>query len=158
MDKFIERVIEWNVIAGNKRGDYDNPNWVGVHRQLQLLREEQLETKEAVEKRDRIESIDGCVDVCVVAVGLMHRLGLNADQIKGCMDEVLSSNESKFTCDKRVALETVQKYGAEGSQVQLSDAPPYVMKVASEGGKQPIGKILKAVTYRPPDLQAVMDL
>jgi len=158
MDKFIERVIEWNMIAGNKKGDYDNPNWVSVHRQLELLKEEQLETKVAVEKRDRIECIDGCIDVCVVAVGLMHRMGLSAGQINQCMDEVLSSNESKFTCDKRVAVETVDKYRAEGSQVQISDAPPYVMKVASEGGKHPIGKILKAVTYRAPDLQAVMDL
>lgn len=157
MDKFIERVIEWNVIAGNKRGNYANPNWVGVHRQAELMREEQVETKVAVDKRDRIEAIDGCVDVCVVAVGLMHRLGLDADQIKGCMDEVLSSNESKFTCDKRVAVETVEKYNAEGSQVQISDAPPYVMKVSSNGGKQPIGKILKAVSYRAPDLQAVME-
>ena len=74
------------------------------------------------------------------------------------MDEVLSSNESKFTCDKRVAIETVDNYRIKGTSVEVSDAPPYVMKVSSNGGAHPIGKIVKAVSYRAPDLPKVLGL
>jgi hypothetical protein len=159
MRDFVERVCEWNTVAGNKLGELTRPEWSSITRQLDLLSEEMLETKTGVINQDTIEVIDGCVDVCVVAVGLLHRLGLTTEQIHASLDEVMSSNESKFTHEMWVAEATVKKYYSEGTSVAITATRPYVVKVVNQGtGRHPVGKILKAISYFTPDLKKVVGL
>lgn len=154
----VERVCAWNESAGNSMGDRRVGSWVSVWRQYELLKEEFHETRVAIERRDVIETVDGCVDVMVVAVGLMHRLGLTEQEIKDSIDEILSANESKFTADRRVARDTVEKFRDKGVEVEFSDVSPYVGKVIrSEDQKTyPIGKIIKSLAYTAPNLSEVL--
>jgi len=154
MNNMVERVVDWNLIAGNYRGDLEHPPWTSVWRQYELLREEFEETKEGLESRDISEVVDGAVDCMVVCIGLMNKLGLSKTQINSAIDEVLSSNESKFTTDKRVALESSEFYERKGVRVEVSTTSPYILKVAQSTNPEfPVGKVLKASSYVKPDLE-----
>jgi len=156
--EIVERVCAWNESAGNTRGNRRVASWVDVWRQYELLKEEFHETRVAIERRDVIETVDGCVDIMVVAVGLMYRLGLTEREINDSIDEILSANESKFTTDRRVARETAEKFLSRGIEVEFSESSPYVGKVVrSEDDNYPIGKIIKSLAYKAPNLSEVLD-
>ena len=157
MNNMVERVVDWNLIAGNYRGDLEHPPWTSVYRQYELLREEFKETQDALDSRDITEVVDGAVDCMVVCIGLMNRLGLSKDQVNSAIDEVLSSNESKFTTDKRVALESADRYIRAGVAVEVSKSSPYILKVSGGSNPEyPIGKILKVDSYVKPDLESAL--
>ena len=61
-----------------------------------LINEEMLELKEAIEKRDIKEVADALTDILYVTYGAGHAFGINLDK---CFKEVQSSNMSKLGKD-----------------------------------------------------------
>ena len=61
-----------------------------------LINEEMLELKEAIEKRDIKEVGDALTDILYVTYGAGHAFGINLDK---CFKEVQSSNMSKLGKD-----------------------------------------------------------
>ena len=61
-----------------------------------LINEEMLELKEAIEKRDIKEVADALTDILYVTYGAGHAFGINLDK---CFEEVQSSNMSKLGKD-----------------------------------------------------------
>ena len=63
---------------------------------LDLIREELLELKEAIEKKDIKEVADALTDILYVTYGAGHAFGINLDK---CFEEVQNSNMSKLGLD-----------------------------------------------------------
>ncbi len=61
-----------------------------------LINEEMLELKEAIEKRDIKEVADALTDILYVTYGAGHAFGINLDK---CFEEVQNSNMSKLGSD-----------------------------------------------------------
>ena len=59
------------------------------------LREEVDEFELAVTEGDFIGQVDAMIDSVYFAVGALYKLGLNADQINACMDQVHEANMAK---------------------------------------------------------------
>ena len=61
-----------------------------------LIREELLELKEAIDKKDIKEVADALTDILYVTYGAGHAFGIDLDK---CFDEVQRSNMSKLGAD-----------------------------------------------------------
>tara|TARA_B110000196_G_scaffold89790_1_gene77775 strand:- start:1976 stop:2659 length:684 start_codon:yes stop_codon:yes gene_type:complete len=59
---------------------------------LKFIKEEYDETKEAIIMHDSEEIVDGLIDICVVAIGTLDAMGVNAHT---AWDEVLEANMAK---------------------------------------------------------------
>ena len=64
----------------------------------ELIQEELLELKEAIDKKDIKEVADALTDILYVTYGAGHAFGINLDK---CFEEVQSSNMSKLGEDGR---------------------------------------------------------
>ena len=72
------------------------PNDKIIKLRLDLIREELLELKEAIEKKDIKEVADALTDILYVTYGAGHAFGINLDK---CFEEVQNSNMSKLGSD-----------------------------------------------------------
>ena len=72
------------------------PNDKIISLRLDLIREELLELKEAIEKKDIKEVADALTDILYVTYGAGHAFGINLDE---CFEEVQNSNMSKLGSD-----------------------------------------------------------
>ena len=85
----IKTICQWNEIAGN----------TGVNRHLEtsMLSEELAEAIIALKEWDKVEAADGILDIFWVWIGTLYKMGLSAEQINNCFEEIQASNFSKFT-------------------------------------------------------------
>ena len=63
---------------------------------VDLINEELLELKEAMQKKDLVEVADALTDLLYVTYGAGHAFGINLDK---CFEEVQNSNMSKLGKD-----------------------------------------------------------
>jgi predicted HAD superfamily Cof-like phosphohydrolase len=116
-----------------------------------LVREEYNELEDAFNANDEVEVLDACADIIVVVVGVMLSLGHDPASL---MQEVNSSNLSKFCKDEQEAQLTVDSYkdDVRYQNVHYSEVNgKYVIKGSVEGVRGL--KILKGVNYRPADFK-----
>ena len=59
---------------------------------IKMMQEELDETKEAFDKKDAEEMVDGIIDLCVFAIGTLEVFGVDANK---AWDEVYKANMSK---------------------------------------------------------------
>lgn len=74
---------------------YDKPDWpsdADVCLAQDLVREEAKEIDDAIEEADFAKTVDGCIDAIYVNLGLLNRLGVDAQPL---WDEVHRANMSK---------------------------------------------------------------
>ena len=64
----------------------------------ELIQEELLELKEAIDKKDIKEVADALTDILYVTYGAGHAFGINLDK---CFEEVQNSNMSKLGKDRK---------------------------------------------------------
>ena len=69
-----------------------------INLRFDLIKEELLELKEAIEKKDIKEVADALTDILYVTYGAGHAFGINLDK---CFEEVQNSNMSKLGSDGR---------------------------------------------------------
>ena len=60
---------------------------------LGLIEEESKELAEAIEKHDRVETLDALIDILVVTIGAIHSAGFDAE---GAWKEVMRTNFAKI--------------------------------------------------------------
>ena len=72
------------------------PNDKIIRLRLDLIKEELLELKEAIDKKDIKEVADALTDILYVTYGAGHAFGINLDK---CFEEVQNSNMSKLGSD-----------------------------------------------------------
>ena len=72
------------------------PNDKIIRLRLELIKEELLELKEAIDKKDIKEVADALTDILYVTYGAGHAFGINLDK---CFEEVQNSNMSKLGSD-----------------------------------------------------------
>ena len=72
------------------------PNEKIIHLRLNLIEEELLELREAIEKKDIKEVADALTDILYVTYGAGTAFGINLDK---CFKEVHNSNMSKLGSD-----------------------------------------------------------
>lgn len=134
--------VQWfNELAGNEFGD------MGFNAQIDLIVEEYLEVL-AYEDLDDLAK--ECVDLLYVTYGLLHRLGVDADQL---FAEVNANNMSKFCANSAELSETIDFYQNKGIKVGVRSNGG-VFAVYSEqdqvadGKKYPAGKLLKPAGFQ----------
>ena len=89
MFEAIESIIEWNEVAWNK-GTFNR------HLETSMLAEELAEVIIGLKEGNRVEVVDGILDVFWVWIGTLYKMGLSAEQINACFEEIKKSNFSKF--------------------------------------------------------------
>lgn len=74
--------------------DEDNKKkiWEHLEFRLDFLKEELEETEDAIKEKDPEEIIDGLIDLCVVAIGTLDIMDVDANK---AWDEVLRANMAK---------------------------------------------------------------
>lgn len=60
---------------------------------LKLIEEEADELSEAINKHDKVETLDALIDILVVTIGAIHSMGADAE---GAWKEVMATNFAKI--------------------------------------------------------------
>lgn len=151
----IEKIELFNKISGNlstKRSLKDALPYT----YFSLICEEMDELVEAYDDEDLEETVDACVDICVVAIGMLYSLGINPTD---ALDEVCDANLSKFCNTVNEADASVLAYEHDNRYfdvhyVEIGD------KLVIKGRKvdAPDGdyKILKGVNTRKPSFKHLL--
>jgi predicted HAD superfamily Cof-like phosphohydrolase len=92
----IDRICKWNEARYSQHYNHKLTD--------QLLREELDELFEAYKAKDKVEMVDGLVDIIYVAVGALWKMGLDAEAIHAAISIVCDSNDTKTV--ERVSSDT----------------------------------------------------
>lgn len=155
----FELVSELNTNFGNAWGDGS-----GMGTQLDLIREEYEETKEAFHQGSKIALCDGLGDLLVVTYGAFHKAGVDANVIMLIIDHC---NNSKFCQSEEDVEKTLDLYQKKGLNLLSVGTSPngfqYVYMNATDydedGKKYPQGKFLKNHGWLEPEpmIKAYLD-
>ena len=132
-----------------------------------LIKEETKELSDAFENNDLVEYIDALADIVVVCYGALHAVGVSGDCV---LDEVLSSNMTKFHKSKEEAIKTQKHYERLGIETEIvvktyikepensDEAQVYYSVVCAKDTYvgttfYPKGKLLKPTSYVPPNIR-----
>lgn len=155
----FQKVLEFNKAFGVKSSTdiqyeiFDKDSKLVQYR-LDLIEEEVQELRDAIEKKDMIETIDALADSLYVILGACASFGFDADK---AFDVVHRSNMSKLCETEEDAVETVRRYKAEVPQ--RYDSPSYRK---SDDGKSFViynertMKILKSYKYMAADFTSLL--
>lgn len=150
-------VCVFNSAVGNTR----EPRELSDHSilvQQSLVTEEYDELNEAYDDNSIVDVIDACSDLIVVTAGLIHKLGLNPNEV---MEVVNRSNMSKFCYSEKNARLSVESYEGDERyrnvhyrEVEKNFYVIYGQKMDSDGWK-----VLKGIDWTPaePELQKLVD-
>jgi 6-phosphofructokinase len=105
---------------------------------------------EGLESDDKVEQLDGCIDVLVTTMGYMQRMA----EAYGCdlaqaAELVGANNLSKFPTSMEVAMQSVPYYKAKGIPVEVKVNEAYNVWVVRN---TETGKVMKPVDYVSVDL------
>jgi predicted HAD superfamily Cof-like phosphohydrolase len=146
----FDKVLEFNKAFGvttNTTSQYNlfDTDTKLVNYRKELILEEVDELKDAIEKKDFVETIDALTDILYVVYGAFSAFGVNADE---AFDIVQKSNMSKLCSSEEEAIQTVESYKSDSRY----DSPAYRL---SEDGVHYVvynkntKKILKSINYTP---------
>jgi 6-phosphofructokinase len=122
----------------------------GFKKQLGFIQSELKELADGLEANDKVEQLDGCIDVLVTTMGYMQRMA----EAYGCdlaqaADLVGANNLSKFPSSMEVAMQSVPYYKAKGIPVEVRVNEAYNVWVVRNTDT---GKVMKPVDYVSVDL------
>lgn len=92
MINIIEDVINWNKIAENNSFN----KWL----EMSMLSEEFSETILAIKDKDKKETLDGVIDMFIIWIWTLHKMGFNSEQISTAIERIMNNNYSKFEYNK----------------------------------------------------------
>jgi predicted HAD superfamily Cof-like phosphohydrolase len=90
-----------------------------------LIKEEVQELTEAFEANDKIEVLDGLMDIIVVCSGMLHSGGFDAE---GAWNEVIRSNMSKIDAETGKVLKRADGKVQKPISWSPPDLTPYIKK------------------------------
>ena len=118
----------------------------------ELIREENLELRNAADANDIIEIADALCDLQYVVSGAFTAYGFSPELSKELFDEVHRSNMSKACSSEEEANNTIAKYYKEGIEVDYKKVGEYwVISRVSDN------KVLKSINYSAPDLKSILE-
>lgn len=88
MKEIIESIINWNEIAENNSFN----KWL----EMSMLSEEFAETILAIKNKDKKETLDGVLDMFIIWIWTLHKMGFNSEQISTALERIMDNNYSKF--------------------------------------------------------------
>jgi hypothetical protein len=148
----FQKVVQLNEAFGKGSVGW---KWDTLCTQVNLIAEEFIELDTAFRTKDEKEVLDAAGDLLVVTYGLLHLIGVNADAV---MEEISQSNFSKLIKGPEEAQATLDHYHKIGVKVKLAGTFPkaYVKVVEAStdvnGKDYPVGKFLKNVNWKSPDM------
>ena len=151
--KLFEDSDIFNTIGGNKIHANTTPEfWTAVRNQVARINEEVHETSGASVVEDKVELLDGLVDVLVTTAGLARLLKGAGFDIDSACAAVAKNNLDKFFTDPSEAMLHEQMYVKLGQQVTVQQViqdgvPYYVLKRASDN------KIMKPFNHPKVELK-----
>lgn len=156
MKEFVElykRVVAFNDKAGVKDEPFDTPNWwKAVELQAKLLVEESQESLDAAKLGDKVELVDGCIDVLFLGFMFANMLQQAGYDVIGAFEAVCSNNDSKVFSSYYEAVEAKE-------QLEERDDQEYSIETAICNGmpfysvRNYYGKISKPVNFKGVDLK-----
>lgn len=149
--KYSTDVKRWNEVMQNSVTPEDTPKDVlaKILRQSAFVVEEAKEIQDGALADNVQEILDGFLDTRFVndQIGVyLESLGI--DLVKA-WDEVVRSNNTKFSTDLEMLEKSVEKYFLEGVAVTIVESPikgTYVLKRED-------GKIMKPISFEEPNLR-----
>lgn len=109
--KFYEDCIRFNDIGGKSK----QCSWQDMRNQQKILQSEVTELTDGLNAEDQKETLDGILDVLVVAFGQLAKLREAGYDVDTAMQRVADNNLSKFIrgFDNPAVKATVEKYKQE---------------------------------------------
>ncbi len=152
LKSFYERTVLFNLLGG--KSPSSDPNSIQFRddmlNQIDRVQEELNELRKAVEANNKLEILDGVVDVNVCSLYMGEILFEAGYKIDGACLEVARNNMTKITENFSTASATAEKYG-EGhcyiDSVRYNESIYYTVKRNSDN------KILKPFNYSSVDLK-----
>lgn len=141
----IQEIKEFNITSGLiPRSDFSDREFVNL--KLGLIKEETLEIEQAIENNDKVELLDGIIDLIYVTIGLAVSYGLDGALEEG-FQRVHASNMSKFCSTKLEAMSTIAAYKDKGIETYTRQVGSKWVVYRSEDNK-----VLKSIAYTPVEL------
>jgi len=142
----IQEVKEFNITSGlTPRSDFSDKELVRL--KLGLIKEEVSEIEEAIEQNNKVEVLDGILDLLYVTFGLAVTYQLD-DAVEEGFERVHASNMSKFCSTKLEAMSTIAAYKEKGIETHTKQVGSKWVIFRTEDGK-----VLKSIAYTPVDLE-----
>jgi hypothetical protein len=142
IEKLCNDTYDFNLYAGNLK----DVTLDSLKDQLKVLQEEVRETGEALDENNAVEVLDGCIDVLVVVMGMLHKLDRKGINTSLAMKLVGENNLTKVLQDYTIAEQTVSE-----SKVPLYIYPS-PLKDVFVVKRQGDNKIMKPKGFKSVDL------
>lgn len=84
----IERIYKWNEQCGNS--EYNR------NLESSMMSEEFAEYIIALKEKDIIETVDAVIDMFIIWIGTLYKLGVSSSDVDKAIEEILRSNDSKL--------------------------------------------------------------
>lgn len=146
MNDFEQEVFEFNR-RGGKLLKVDNKSLLD---QLERIKEELQEAIDGVEANDSVETLDGCLDILVTALGFKQMLEATDYSVMDAAQLVAENNLTKFIYTEQEARDTIYAYEKLGIEVRLEFdevSGSWAVKNAETD------KILKCVGYKSVEIE-----
>lgn len=150
---YSKDVSAWNTVMNNHAKPEDTPEQViaKILRQSAFVVEEAKEIQTGAQKGDLQEILDGYLDTKFTNDQIGAYLDHMGVDIQGAWNEVVRSNNTKFSKDLPLMVESRAKFEAQGVEVAVVESPvplTYVLKRVADG------KIMKPICFEEPRLRA----
>lgn len=146
MKKLIKQVQEFNNTAGQPKHSEIVPFQDLTDLKIGLVIEEINEFIEATETNNRVEMLDGILDLLVVTLGLADYFGFSSVLSEG-FDRVCASNMSKFCKTEEEAKASVERYKIVNVETMYKKVGDFYVIYRSSDRK-----ILKGINYEAVNL------
>lgn len=151
--KYTKEVKNWNSIMGNSPSNNPQETIVKLKRQIKFVVEEALEMQEAADEDDIIEILDALQDIRFVSDQVAVYLESLGIDLEGSWNEVVRSNNSKFTDDPFVITSSQRSFANVGIPTDIEQTFDSEGKIVYIIKRRKDGKVLKPLCFTQPNLK-----
>lgn len=151
--KYTKEVKNWNNIMGNGPSKNHQETVVKLKRQIKFVVEETLEMQEAADEDDIIEILDALQDLRFVSDQVAVYLESLGIDLEGSWNEVVRSNNSKFTDDPFVITSSQRSFTNVGIPTDIEQTFDSEGKIVYIIKRRKDGKVLKPLCFTQPNLK-----
>lgn len=151
--KYTKEVKNWNNIMSNGPSTNSQETIVKLKRQIKFVVEEALEMQEAADEDDIIEILDALQDLRFVSDQVAVYLESLGIDLEGSWNEVVRSNNSKFTEDPFVITSSQRSFTNVGIPTNIEQTFDSEGKLVYIIKRLEDGKVLKPLCFTQPNLK-----
>jgi len=138
LSTFKRNADKFNTISGSAQKTTPSD----IYNQIQLMKEEYLETILAFDHSDMTGVLDGCVDVLYVTLGLLQKLQNAGVDTEGAMKQVAQDNLKKFPKRVKEVTDSLRHYKDQDLELTVDknfEYNVYVLKDQNDKVRKPLG-------------------